>query len=461
MIEMGKAKERESSGNGIQEDGGLKENNDLKLGKEKERLTITPKMLDLMGVMAEHDFLTIHEAKLIYSNESHAYKVLAQLKDEGILRAFDSYGKPKQAYCFTPAGYKLLEGHGKLRVRSRFDPSQYKSVVFNHSISCSRVRLILSKNSLITDYMPESMIWEQFPKDKKVPDGLIRFKRSKEDEGFQVAIEVELTLKNKEKLKEAFRELTHWRGVKAAWYICKDQNLVNSLRGFLMDGLEGPFPDVPFFYFTTLDLIENGKWLLWDAQGGSYCFGSQNRTWSPEAVGPEPGKENSPQEPRAGEEIGSGHSAHEEPAAADLTQKTAALQSQIKKDEEEDYRVFVDRVMKKYQEKQARLSVPDLTQKPRTFFEQARRPYMENGLHVFLWFLWGQACMAVIATWALGIVGFKSGVIYQSVRSAHHYYLLRRDEATAKAVWWGAVIDCAGQKTAIRLVAQQRDNCRQ
>ncbi|MBI2071324.1 MAG: hypothetical protein HYT79_12115 [Elusimicrobia bacterium] len=438
MIEIGK--KEESLGNGIYRNDELKENGNLKPEKEKERLTITPKMLDLMGVMAEHDFLTIHEAKLIYSNESHAYKVLAQLKDEGIIRAFESYGKPKQAYCLTPAGYKLLEGQGKLRVRSRFDPGQYKSVVFNHSIACARVRLILSKNPLITDYMPESMIRERFPNDKKIPDGMIRFKRSKEEGGFQVAIEVELTLKNRDKLKEAFGELTNWRGIKAAWYICKDQNLVNSLRGFLMDGLEGPFPDAPFFYFTTLDIIENSKWLLWDARGGSYSFGLDNRTWPPE-----PEKKDSPQEPLAGEETGP--SAHEESAAADLTQKIAVSQPQVKKDDAADHVDFLDRVWKKYEP--SRVQAPVRIEDPRYFFEQAQRPYIEEGLHVFFWFLWGQACMAVIGIWALSIVGFKSGVIYQNVRSVYHFYLIRRDEATAKAVWWGAVLACAGQKTGL------------
>ncbi|MBI2070963.1 MAG: replication-relaxation family protein [Elusimicrobia bacterium] len=422
--ELEKEKGLDLAGDGDQKEKGQGDS-EVKDGQAVEVSgTLTLKMINLMAVIAEHDFLTINEVGMVYSNQSHAYKVLSQLKGQGFIRTFYTNWRPKQAYCLTPQGYKLLAGEGKLRIKSRFDPNQYKATVFNHQVACAQARLILAQSPLMTNYFSEGMIWENYPNAKKVCDGMLRFKKTPEEKGLVVGVEVELTLKSADRLKEAFDELRWSRELDAVWYICKDQGLFQSLRRVLLGGY---LPEAPFFFFMTLEDLKAGKKALIDIHGNSYSLDPANLTWPPVT----PKEESKQEEPGVndGQDHQEGHAT--EPVQTVTVSGQDGLRPQA-----------IDAIIPSVNVKEELVALRAL------FFQAIKRNAPRYLNPRFLADCWAQITIIASCCWLLMRIEHRAQPLRRSEACLERIFDRAKNKAAARALWIDAVLGCANQKSS-------------
>ncbi len=186
---------------------------------------LTDKMLGLLVKLSEYGYLTIEEIRFIYGNESHGYRVLKSLARQELVATFTTGLKPRRAYCLTARGYRLLEQFGRLRAGKRFQPADYKQFICGHRLACAKAGLILETHPLIQAYAPESVLWGKRERnDEKVCDAEFLYG----EEGIRVGLEVELTLKNTERLAESFRDLGQ-RDLDQVWWLCGNENIREAL----------------------------------------------------------------------------------------------------------------------------------------------------------------------------------------------------------------------------------------
>jgi len=191
---------------------------------------LTKKMMFLMEKISDYGYLSLPEVQMIYANQSHAYKVLKTLKGKGLAGEFPTEELPQKAYYLRPKGYRTLEKFERLRHSRRFVPSHYKRFIFNHRLACARVGLVLEKHPLVGKFMPEVLLWDRRKSERdKLCDGEFWYKVSAE-QAERVGLEVELTLKNREKIDGSLRDLNERKDLAQIWWICADDTILRALQ---------------------------------------------------------------------------------------------------------------------------------------------------------------------------------------------------------------------------------------
>lgn len=195
--------------------------------KSKE---LTERMVQVMQKISEYGYLTIREIELIYANQTYAYNVVGTLKEKGLVGEFATTLAPRKAYCLKPKGYRTLEKYGRLRLKRRFLPQHYKPFIFTHRMACAKVGLTLEAHKLVREFMPESLLWErQVSRRQKLCDGEFLYAVPGENPE-RVGLEVELTLKNRDKLDESFRQLKDRADLHQVWWICGDDVTLRAMK---------------------------------------------------------------------------------------------------------------------------------------------------------------------------------------------------------------------------------------
>lgn len=192
--------------------------------------TLTDKVLYLMEKISEYGFLTMQEIHLVYRNKTYAYDVMKRLRGQGWIADFDTAMRPATGHYLTPRGYLALVKFGKLRVGGRFRLERYTPFIFRHRLACARVGLALEKHPLVREFLPESLLWRRRKNEAdKLCDGEFLYGVPGREELERVGLEVELTLKNKDRLAESFDQLGR-RGLDQVWWICGDETILKALR---------------------------------------------------------------------------------------------------------------------------------------------------------------------------------------------------------------------------------------
>lgn len=89
---------------------------------------------------------------------------------------------------------------------------------------------MLEKHPLVREFLPESLLWKRRKnEDEKLCDGEFWYAVPGRDEAERVGLEVELTLKNKDRLAESFDQLSR-RGLDQVWWLCGDETILKALR---------------------------------------------------------------------------------------------------------------------------------------------------------------------------------------------------------------------------------------
>lgn len=253
-------------------------------------------MLRLLAAISEFDYLTIHEAQLVFSNQTYAYKVLKELRERGLLVEFLTDATPRKAFCLTRKGYRELAEAGRLRVESWFKPDYYKQHLFRHKTACARVGMLLQKHPLIHGFKHEKLLWaERGQYTGRICDGEFWFRVPGRDRSVHVGLEVELTLKNSGKLVDKLRGLGASSRLDAVWWVCGNKTIFRALRHKIQ---ELPWVTEGRHFLIGLDAAERAAetWELEDARGEGYKIGVDALEWPP----PEPVKVAAPTAQLAG-----------------------------------------------------------------------------------------------------------------------------------------------------------------
>ncbi len=250
-------------------------------------LALTDKVLWLMEKIADYGYLTMQEIPYVFGNKTWAYKVMSGLKKQGLVADFDTLLVPRTAHYLTARGYRFLGISGKLRTGLRFRPGHYNSFIFRHRMACAKVGLLLEKHPLVHEFQPEILLWKQRAgENDKVCDGEFLYKTPGHDRPERVGLEVELTLKNREKLDESFLQLGR-RKLDQVWWICGDETILRALR---REVLHRPSlkPQRHFFILLTDFLAAKEKAELMEPTGALLSIDPAKPTLLPSQPEPPP-----------------------------------------------------------------------------------------------------------------------------------------------------------------------------
>lgn len=260
--------------------------------KETESKFLTEKALKLMRVMAEHGYLTINEIGLIYKHQTHAYRVLKTLKELELIAEFDTGLRPRTAYVLQAKGYRALKDRELLRVERRVGAQDFKPFIFNHRMTCARAGLRLKEQPFVQDFWPESLLWERRRDPKaKVCDGEFLFAPPGYKRARRVGLEVELTLKNADKLRESFRGLADRTDLEQVWWLAGSWTIARALAHWSQRIFR---EDQPHFFGTVEEFFSGreASFCLHDASGQVYEVGTTACSLpdnpEPEAAAPTP-----------------------------------------------------------------------------------------------------------------------------------------------------------------------------
>lgn len=191
---------------------------------------LTPKMLALMERMSEYGYLSMAEIHFVFGNRTWAYGVMKDLRGQGLVADFDTLMSPRTAHYLTARGYRVLGKFDKLKTGWRFRPERYSTFSFRHRMACAKAGLLLEKHPLVFDFLPEIRLWKYRTKaTEKVCDGEFWYRIPGREQADRVGLEVELTLKNRDKLVESFEQLGR-RELDQVWWLCGDKTILKAMR---------------------------------------------------------------------------------------------------------------------------------------------------------------------------------------------------------------------------------------
>jgi len=222
--------------------------------------------------MAEHGCLTMNEVGLIYRHQTHAYRVLKGLKDAELVGEFDTGLRPKTGYYLKLRGYRTLAERGQLRVKRRFKPEEFKAFIFPHRMACARVGIMLEDHPLVREFLPESLLWERrSDANSKLCDGEFLFQSPGWKRGRRVGLEVELTLKNSDKLRESFEGLARRGDLDQVWWLYGNPAVAKALAHWT-ERLGGGWELLHFMGPLDKFLESQAEFSLHDWQGQAYSI---------------------------------------------------------------------------------------------------------------------------------------------------------------------------------------------
>lgn len=246
--------------------------------EERKNQELTGKMIGLMAKISEYGYLSMPEIQMIYANQSYAYNVLKTLQELGLIGEFKTASKPRTGYFLRAKGYRTLEKHGKLRLRRRFLPQHYKPFIFNHRMACAKAGMILEAHSLVRDFLPESLLWERRKNDHdKLCDGEFWYQNPGQAKPARVGLEVELTLKNEDKLVDSLRDLKARQDLDQVWWLCGDKTIFRALSR-LMSRFHWIAPQRHFLAGWDEFLEAKHRVELSDGSGTLYTINPDNST---------------------------------------------------------------------------------------------------------------------------------------------------------------------------------------
>ena len=264
--------------------GEMEEEENLGADRRKEddlsEKPLTEKMVYLMQKISEYGYLTRPEVEMIYANQTYSYRVLGALRSKGLIGDFETGKLPKKAVYLKPKGYRTLEKFGKLRLKRRFLPQHFKPFIFEHRLACARVGLVLDGNPLVKEFLPESLLWERVvQKRQKLCDGEFVYE-APDAQAERVGLEVELSLKNRDKLDESLRALSDREDLAQVWWICGNATILKALKSEVMQRYWNAAPRHLFCLMD--DFIKRQHQVpLMDAQGSSFKIDPAGPTLRP------------------------------------------------------------------------------------------------------------------------------------------------------------------------------------
>jgi len=202
--------------------------------------TINEKVLKLLQLIFENDYMTFEDMVLYFGSDSTANDYLSYLKKMNLVEEFFTNLKPRKAYYISTLGYNFLKENKMVRSNKRFTISEYNFTKFPHQQACTKVRLIFEKHPRVKDFRPQKVAiylarqegkevytkgWKQFDAEMVV---------EKDGKEYLVGVEVELTQKSMGSYAKRFLNIETTRpDVKYVIWLCSTQTIINAILDVL------------------------------------------------------------------------------------------------------------------------------------------------------------------------------------------------------------------------------------
>lgn len=215
-------------------------------------MILTKRDLNLFKLLSNYAMLTTKQIKYLCFNGIALSTVLRRLrvleKNKFILRLI---GLESKELLWT------LQDKGGVAARVEIAKRHWSKNLLEHDYKLLSLRLILESSHLAHSWLPEHQIRSsifkrndfRLAKEKLIPDAImgIEFENKK----LSLAIELELTLKNKDKLRKTLRRYKEQAGVLGVWYIASTQAILNAVQK-IWSNLIG-YQSSPKLYLSRLD----------------------------------------------------------------------------------------------------------------------------------------------------------------------------------------------------------------
>ncbi len=219
-------------------------------------MVITDRDLDLFRKLSDYGILSTKLVKNLVFNSIATTTVLRRLRcleERFYLKRILGLESQETLWTLTEKAADLAEVLMPKR--------HWSKTMLEHDFKLLNLRLALEGSEVSHSWLPEHEIRSSVfkkngirgIKDKLIPDGLMGIEV--DGKRLSVAIELELTLKNKDKLKQIVRKYQDTGGLHAVWYIAPTASILNAV---FQEWHKGFGSDRFYFYASYLeDVMKN------------------------------------------------------------------------------------------------------------------------------------------------------------------------------------------------------------
>lgn len=220
-------------------------------------MVITNRDRELLLKLHSYGMLATNQVKKIVFNDIAVTTVLRRLRileKEHLIKRVEGLITSEKLWALTEKGAELAD----VKLYKR----HFAKGLLDHDYKLLSLRLCLEGHGIAHSWTPEheirSMVYKKYglknAKDMLIPDGLMGVELN--EKKVSVAIELELTLKNKSKLKETFRRYQSKRETFAVWYIVPSLMIMNQVHRLWFE-CGGSYTPIKIFYSYYDDVMKN------------------------------------------------------------------------------------------------------------------------------------------------------------------------------------------------------------
>lgn len=219
-------------------------------------MVITSRDRKLLLKLHSCGMLTTNQLNMVVFNNIAVTTVLRRLRileKKNLIKRIEGLSTTEMLWVLTEKGAALVSV--KL-VKRRFSKS-----LLEHDYKLVSLRLALEGNGIAHSWTPEheirSMVYKKYglrdAQERLIPDGLMGVRVN--DKMVSVAVELELTLKNRMKLKEIVRRYRLKNETFAVWYIVSSKMIIDQVYRLWVD--RGGYTPIKIFFSYYDDVIKN------------------------------------------------------------------------------------------------------------------------------------------------------------------------------------------------------------
>ena len=214
-------------------------------------MTITNRDLELFKKLSTYGMLSTKHINLLCFKSIATTTVLRRLRlleENKYVQRILGLESLDLLWVLLPKGAEM----GSVEISKR----HWSKNLLEHDFKLLSLRLALEESGLAHSWMPEHLIRANIfrnnsfraAKEKLIPDGFMGIEV--DEKRLSLAIELELTLKNKDKLNQTLSRYQSQKGIAGVWYIAPTTSLLNSILAIWKS--IGTYQNSPNFYLSVL-----------------------------------------------------------------------------------------------------------------------------------------------------------------------------------------------------------------
>ncbi len=210
---------------------------------KRKRLLLTPRDLNILRLAADHGIVTSDEILKLFSTSKCANAHLRRIRklcSAGYLAPMVGDGMVRLGYRLERKGREYLGLNGQEPRKTRPLQRRYRGT-FDHDRMLHHIESILYKSPLVSGYVTDAELRSEMAKQyganearKKfmfVPDGLFSLKTVQGT--FKVALELELSVKSKERYRKKLTHLLTTHQISAVLFLVRDKTIEHCIKANL------------------------------------------------------------------------------------------------------------------------------------------------------------------------------------------------------------------------------------